>query len=402
MANLFAVCAPGLEPFTAQELAQLGLARQASSGKEEGGVSFEGDLPEIYRANLNLRTASRVLVRLGEFVAVGFPELRRKVHNLIWERYLIPGRPVTLRVTSHASKLYVKRAIARHVAEGIGERIGNLPSLSPSVPLSPLDDTLEIPEISTGGDEEMEERGQLVVVRILHDLCTISVDSSGELLHRRGYRLATARAPLRETLAAGVLLASGWDTASPLLDPFCGSGTIPIEAALLGLRIAPGRARRFQFMDWPGFYYLTWQAILQDADSCRASTIPPILGSDRDAGAIAMAQANAARAGVAEYVEFSRRAVSGIEFKFGERSPGLGWVVTNPPYGIRVSGQREGKDLRDLYAQFGNVLRTQCPGWRVAMLCADDRLLSCTGLKFEKRISLVNGGVHVKLAKGRV
>lgn len=383
--NCFAVCALGLEPFTESELAHWHLGpkrpRPAAQGnqperEEAGGVEFEGGWREIYLANLQLRSANRVLVRLGEFSAAGFPELRRKAHNLPWEQFLAAGQPVAVRVTSHASKLYIKRAIGEHIQQAIGDRLGKLP---PGVAL----------------DEEAESaQPQLIVVRLVHDLCTLSVDSSGALLHRRGYRLAGAKAPLRETLAAGILLASGWDTGTMLLDPFCGSGTIPIEAALWASGRAPGLQRRFAFMDWPTFDERTWRALLAQARAAVHPPLKPILASDRDAGAIEMAQANAERAGVAPYIEFSRRAVSAIT-----PPDETGWVVTNPPYGVRIS---EGKDLRNLYAQLGHVLRARCPGWRVALLSSDDRLLSCTGLAFEKGVSLVNGGLPVKLARGRV
>jgi putative N6-adenine-specific DNA methylase len=220
------------------------------------------------------------------------------------------------------------------------------------------------------------------------------VDSSGEHLHRRGYKLAVAKAPLRETLAAGMLLASGWDGHSPLLDPFCGSGTIPIEAVLLGLKIAPGARRHFQFEQWPGFDGHAWQEMLRAAESQRGSSLPKIVASDRDAGAIEMSKANAARAGVAELIEFSHRAVSSLE-----PIAGRGWAVTNPPYGERVSS---GKDLRNLYARFGDVLRAQCPGWRVALLCNDEALLRQTRFSFVRKIGLENGGIDVQLALGSV
>jgi len=172
-------------------------------------------------------------------------------------------------------------------------------------------------------------------------------------LHRRGYRLASAKAPLRETLAAGMLLASGWDGTSPLLDPFCGSGTIAIEAALLAKRIAPGHTRRFAFMDWQNYEESIWKALLAKSSASELVTIPPIQASDRDAGAIDMARANAERAGVSQLIEFSQRAVSAIE------PARTGWVITNPPYGQRISSN---KDLRNLYAQLGNVLRKNCTG----------------------------------------
>ncbi|MCS6910799.1 MAG: methyltransferase, partial [Anaerolineales bacterium] len=235
---------------------------------------------------------------------------------------------------------------------------------------------------------------QLIVIRLVHDVCTISLDSSGELLHRRGYRLATAKAPLRETLAAGVLLASGWTPDRPLLDPFCGSGTLPIEAALLALAIAPGYARDFAFRYWPGYDAALF-------DSLRAQSHAPapvalrISGSDRDAGAIEAARANAERAGVAASVEFVQRSVSAIT-----PPADSGWVVTNPPYGLRVSQNR---DLRDLYAAFGKVLRERFRGWQVAFLCPDAALARHTGLAFSgPPLSFVHGGLTVKLWRGRV
>ena len=400
MEKLFAVCAPGLEPFTALELNRLGLISSAQSCEapesvypggaaltETGGVSFTGDLKEIYLANLHLRTASRVLVRLGEFYAAAFSELRKKAGRLAWGRYLMPSQPVGIHVTCHRSRLYHSDAVAERIAGAIGDCLGQPPRV-----MKP-DSGESYP------NEETNFLSQLVVVRIVHDLCTISVDSSGELLHRRGYRLATAKAPLRETLAAGMLLASGWDQVSPLIDPFCGSGTIAIEAAMMALGIAPGRARHFAFMGWQDYEPALWDDIL-DENSLQIEKLKveresqlKIYASDRDAGAIQMAQANASRMGVEQGIEFSCRAVSAIE------PAGSGWVVTNPPYGLRVSANN---DLRNLYAQFGKVLKSKCPLWRVAILCNDFQLLRSTGLQFDTSLSLSNGGITVRLARGVV
>jgi putative N6-adenine-specific DNA methylase len=251
----------------------------------------------------------------------------------------------------------------------------------------------------------------LVVVRLAEDQCTVSVDSSGRLLHKRGYRQAVAKAPLRETLAATLLMASGWDKVSPLLDPFCGSGTIPIEAALMARGIPPGIRRRFAFMDWPGYAESLWQDIAGGWLKAESSP-PPILASDRDAGAIKMAQANAERAGVADLIEFKCQAVSYLMppaepggvvpvFARGEVAPvfARGWVVTNPPYGMRVN---EGKDLRNLYAQFGNVLREKCPGWNLSVLCNDRVLLGQMHVPMDTSLLLVNGGIRVRLGRGIV
>jgi putative N6-adenine-specific DNA methylase len=404
---LFAVCTPGLEPFTAQELRDLGLlsspaddnptqvrrGSQTAADEEAGGVEFSGDLRAVYTANLWLRTASRVILRLGEFYAAAFSELRKKASRLDWERYLAPGQAVALRVTCHKSRLYHSDAVAERVAGAIADRLGRPP------------------EVCKFDDQGGPALPQLIIVRLVHDRCTISLDTSGERLHRRGYRLATAKAPLRETLAAGMLLASGWDRASPLIDPFCGSGVVAIEAALMAAGKAPGlrypaqagQERHFAFMDWPGYDHSLWQALSEDAlqrfrkESQKPAGPVHILASDRDAGAVAMAQANAARAGVGDRIEFSQRAVSAIDPPDGSSVPG--WIVTNPPYGVRVS---PGKDLRNLYAQFGHVLRARFPGWRVAILCSQLVLLHSTGIKLDASLALVNGGVKVKLGRGLV
>jgi putative N6-adenine-specific DNA methylase len=193
-----------------------------------------------------------------------------------------------------------------------------------------------------------------------------------------------------------MVMASEWDQVSPLLDPFCGSGTIPIEAALMARNMAPGRARRFAFMDWPGFDVAAWQALLAAADEGARGTAsaPAILASDRDAGAIRAARANAERAGVADGIDFAVRAISDLQ-----PLPARGWSVTNPPYGVRVSAS---KDPRNLYARLGHVLRARCPGWQVAILCRNANLARQTGLNFETRLALKNGGLKVSLLRGRV
>lgn len=374
--DLFAACLPGVEPFLVREMAELGLetGREPVFRTGEGGVALQGIMETVYRSNLWLRTANRVLLRLGKFHAIKFVELRRKASNLSWEHYLTPGQPVSIHTTCKHSKLYHSGAVSDRVLDAIGDRLGSLPGIRD------FDD--ETPS------------SQLVLVRFDHDECTISLDTSGEGLHRRGYRLAVAKAPLRETLAAAILLASGWDKKSPLLDPFCGSGVIPIEAAMMAAGTAPGLHRRFAFMDWPIYKEVVFQREFQAALETQQPSGTVILGSDRDTGAVQSARQNAERAGVADWVKFSQAAVSAIQ-----PPPEPGWVVTNPPYGVRINANQ---DLRDLYAQFGNVLRTRCPNWTAAFLCNDDRLASLTRLKFDKGFSLNNGGIPVKLTIGKV
>lgn len=368
--KFFATCPPGLEPYLAREMKALSLR---SLDAQSAGIAFDGDLLDLYRANLWLRIAGRIQAQVGmDFLAESFARLRKKASQLPWERFLQPGGMLKIRVESISSRLRIKRTIAEQVEQAIAERMGTLPPRA--------------------GEEDTNV--QVVAVHLVQDRCTVRVDSSGEHLYRRGYKLAVAKAPLRETLAAGMLLAVGWDGRDPLLDPFCGAGTIPIEAALIGLRIPPGVRRSFQFQVWPGYDETTWQELLQDAESRRRVTISKIIASDRDMGAMKMAKANAARAGVANMIDFSQQAISSID-----APDGLGWVVTNPPYGERITSN---KDLRNLYARFGDVLRAQCPGWRVAVLCNEESLLRQTRLRFEHKIALNNGGIDVQLAYGSV
>jgi putative N6-adenine-specific DNA methylase len=379
--KLFAICLPGLAPFMLQELERLGPSSYPS--EETGGIEFEGSLSDVYRCNLHLRTASRVLIRLGSFYAAGFPELRRKSGNLPWEDYLNIEQPIALRVACHTSRLYHQQAVAERMVGAISDRLKR-----------PIRVVKYNEETESDVSTHRRNPPQLILVRLLQDICTISIDSSGDLLHRRGYRLAVAKAPLRETLAAGMIVGSGWDGVSPLLDPFCGSGTIAIEAAQMAHQIPPGVKRHFAFMDWPIFDRISWHALLSDTRSTHPATFPKIIASDRDEGAIRAAHGNAERAGVGDCIEFTCRAVSAIEPPHGP-----GWVVTNPPYGLRTKANQ---DLRNLYAQFGRVLRAKCQGWQVTTLCSSVQLLHHTGLELDKGIPLMNGGIRVRLAKGTV
>lgn len=372
--ELFAICAPGLEGVLEAELRTLGLA----VGKRDiGGVAFSGGSSALFRANLWLRTATRVIARVGDFHARLFDELERHSRRLEWNRFLTGGQPVRLRVSTSKSRLYHTGAVAQRIADGMEKATGVAPTV-------------------TNGADDDEEAGDapLVIVRLFRDRCTVSIDSSGALLHRRGYRLATAKAPLRETLAAALLRASGWDPRTPLVDPLCGAGTIPIEGALLARRIPPGLSRRFAFMEWPGFHPPTWERALAEA---RAQILPsapaPILGSDRDAGAVTAARENAERAGVAADIVFEEKVISRIAPPAGERA---GAIVTNPPYGVRV-GDRDA--LRNLYAQLGNVARERFPGWSITALSADPRLDAQIGGNMETVMTTKNGGIPVRAVR---
>jgi putative N6-adenine-specific DNA methylase len=371
--DIFAVTAPGLEPLCAAELAALGVAGTA----EDGGVTWRGGVDSLYAANLELRTASRVIARLGTFRARTFPELERHAGRLSWDRFVAPGAAVALRVTSRKSRLYHAGAIAERIARVLTER------LSARVDAAKDDDDADAAD------------AQLVVVRFIRDVCTVSIDSSGVLLHQRGYRQAIGRAPLRETIAAAMLLASGWRGTTALLDPLCGSGTIAIEAALLARRIAPGLAspdrapRAFAFQAWPGYDRAVFGDIVAAA---RARILPaagvPIVAADRNAGAMAAAASNAQRAGVDGDIEFVQRPLSALE-----PPAGPGHLVTNPPYGVRVGERNE---LAPLYTALGRVATERLGGWPVVLLAAEPRHAAATGLPLRELFATRNGGIAVR------
>ncbi len=356
---------PGLEPLVAGELGALGL----HGATDTGGVTFRAGFRELYQANLHLRVASRILVRVAEFRATAFWELEKRAKAVGWGDWLAPARAVVFRVTSKKSKLYHQDGIADRLAGAV---------------------TAAVPGAAVRDDAHAQE----FVVRVFRDTVTLSIDSSGELLHRRGYRVASAKAPLRENLGAAVLLGAGWNPALPLVDPFAGSGTIPIEAALIARRIPTGWRRNFAFELWPGFDAALWRGVRAEAEARMLPRAPSfIAGSDRDAGAITAAVANAERAGVSGDIEWIHAAVSNAP-----RPEPAGWLVSNPPYGVRVG---EAKPLRDLYSTLGQLSQGRYREWTVALLAADSGLLGAMGVPFEEILRFRNGGIPVRLVARR-
>ena len=378
--SLFAVTAPGLEPVAAGELVALGVTDAVA---EPGGVAFTGGHERLYEANLQLRTASRVVARVAEFTARTFFELERHARRVAWEEYLTPGRPVRVRVTCRKSRLYHSDAVGERIIAAIAHRVG-------SIGLGAVVHAGEEEADGSAPPEHDPAGAQLFTIRFLHDRCTVSADSSGALLHLRGYRQAVAKAPMRETLAAAMLLGGGWRGESPLVDPLCGSGTIAIEGALIARRIAPGIGRRFAFMEWPNFSERVWSTVHDRATNSTLSRCPVIIvASDRDAGATTATAANADRAEVAGDIDVRTHALSAI------RPPvGPGCLAVNPPYGVRV-GQSD--ELRNLYAALGQVAKAKFPAWTVALLAADRKLANRTGLALRPVFRSSNGGIPVDL-----
>ena len=341
-----------------------------------GGVEFRASTRQLYSANVWLRTATRVITRVSHFRARSFAEVEAGAAATPWFDFASPERAVRFAVTSHNSRLYHTDAIAERFARVFGRPLG--------------DDS---------------DDAQLFVIRFDRDNCTVSADTSGRPLHQRGWRLAAAKAPLRPTLAAAMLLSCGWPdaggSAGVLLDPLCGSGTIAIEAALIALQRAPGAGREFSFQQWPSFEPGTWasvratlRATRDDPPNSRSGPACTISACDRDAGAIDATTANAERAGVAEHLRLHVTALSATGYLDEVQASPPGLVITNPPYGVRVSSS---KGLRDLYASLGNLMRGPLVPWDLAFLAADDTLARATGLALSPILRSKNGGIDVTL-----
>lgn len=353
----------------------------AAFSSEPGGITFTADAGLLARALLQLRIPNSILVRLATFRANAFGELERNAGRIDWGTVVAPGAAVHFRVTSKKSRLYHQDAIAERLERSVMAAVKSVTVVRAPADASVLeDDVTALPRV------------QRIVVRVFRDQFLISADASGPLLHRRGWRLETAKAPLRETLAAALLAAVPWAGDAPLLDPFCGAGTIAIEAAQVARGMAAGRNRRFAAESWSMFdgnVMAETRRQLRAAE--RSVSAVSITARDRDDGAIRAARANAERADVAGDVSIERAALSSLT-----DDAGTGWIVTNPPYGTRLGDQRT---LRDLYAALGNVVRRRRPAWHIAMLSGSRMLERQTGMSWTECATTTNGGIPVRLLR---
>ena len=360
--DIFLVVPPGLEQLLAEETREKGFALPEVS---RGGVTVRGDWSEVWRANLTLRGATRVLVRVGSFRAMHPAQLDKRSRKFPWGEILRPDVPVKVEATCKRSRIYHAGAAVQRVEKAIAETLG-----APIV-------------------KEAEKARVQLKVRIEDDLCTFSVDASGESLHKRGHKQAMGKAPMRETLAALFLRQCGYRGDEPVLDPMCGSGTFVIEAAEIAAGLEPGRARSFAFEELATFDAEAWAAM-----KTTTQPAPPphrFHGSDRNAGAVKMATDNAARAGVGDWVSFAEKAVSDITPPDGP--PGL--VIVNPPYGARIGNR---KLLFGLYGSLGKTLMERFSGWRVGVVTSDGGLAKATGLPFLPTTPPVaHGGLKITL-----
>jgi len=357
--EIFLSAPPGLELTLKAEAQERGFAKPKAV---PGGVRFRGAWPEVWRANLELRGTARVLARIGGFQAMHLDQLKQRCIDFGWMDLLHRDVPVRVDVTCKSSRIYHERAAAQRVEESLSEVLG--------VPIS--------------GEDALR-----LMVRIENNQCTFSIDTSGDLLHKRGHKEAVGKAPMRETLAALFLRQCGYDGTEPVLDPMCGSGTFVIEAAEIAMGLAPGRARSFAFERLATFDAEVWNKMRTPPEACE--TTLQFHGSDRDAGAIRDATANATRAGVAGICQFQTHAISDLQRPDGP--PGL--VIVNPPYGDRIGDKRQ---LFGLYGALGKVLKDRFAGWRVGLITSDAGLAKATGLPFDPPgTSVPHGGLKVTL-----
>ena len=359
----------GAEEITAAELGRLGI-----QGAEvaKGGVAFTTRRAGLYRANLWLRTASRVLVRLAEFPCATPEELYHGVHAIAWHDLITPAMTLAVDCTLRDSALTHSKFVVLKTKDAIVDRIreqrGSRPDVNPASP------------------------DVRINIHLAKNRCTVSLDSSGDPLDRRGYRLERTEAPLRETLAAAVIALTGWDGGIPLSDPMCGSGTIPIEAALLAGRVPPGLRRSFGFQRWLDFDARLWDRLLNEAESgIQRLPVGLITGYDQDSRALVLAGRNAAKAGFEGQVHFFHAALE--EFR-PEGDTGV--VIINPPYGMRLGEEDE---LRELYCRIGDILKQRCRGWTGYVLTGNLELAKYIGLKASRRFVLFNGPIECRLLR---
>jgi putative N6-adenine-specific DNA methylase len=359
--EIFLATAPGLEAALCDEARTLGFAHPKAT---HGGVTISGGWREVWRANLALRGAARVLARIETFRAVHLSQLDKRARRVPWGRVLRADVPFRVEASCKASRIYHSGAASQRIERAIREELG-----------APFSEAADV----------------VIKARIERDLCTIAVDTSGEPLHKRGFKEEVAKAPMRETLAALFLRECGFSGTEPVVDPMCGSGTFVIEAAEIAAGLMPGRGRHFAFEQLATFDADAWHKMQNAANG--ATPQFRFYGSDRDAGAIRMSRANAERAGVAALTEFSQAPVE--ELTPPDGPPGL--VIVNPPYGDRIGGR---KRLAALYRALGNTLVSRFSGWRVGLVTSDPALAKATELPFAPPSQpVLHGGLRIMLFK---
>lgn len=379
--SFFATAAKGIEPIVCEELVQLG----AQNVKESrGGASFEGTREIGYRACLWLRSANRVLLPIARFPAPDADKLYGSVASMPWENDLSPDGTLAVHFTGKSAAITNTQFGAQKVKDAIVDRFRQMTGRRPSV-------DLERPDV-------------LVNCNLHRDIATISIDLSGDSLHMRGYRRVGVPAPLKENLAAALLLKCGWPEIvknhGSFVDPMCGSGTFVIEAALIAGDVAPGISRYYWgFTGWLKHDRVTWEKLLKEAQERQTigrENRPLILGFDMDARAILASQKNARAAGIAPAVRFEHKS---LESNVLQQGLAAGLALTNPPYGERLG---KAEDLAELYTAIGGWLRANCLGWHAGVIVQNSDIGKLMGIRARKINTFYNGSLECKLLQFEV
>lgn len=378
--SFFIAVTPGLEALCLEELSALPLSATGLS-TEKGGIAFEGRLQDCYMANLHLRIANRVLMRVADFRATNFRGLEKRLSSIPWELYLCRGVSPEINTTAIHSRLYHKDAIDEKIMTAIADRQGttDFHSLEPLTAFT-----------------------QKIFVRVVEDRFTVSLDSSGDLLYKRGLKEHHATAPIREILAAAALRMAGYNGREPLLDPMTGSGTFSLEAAMIATGTPPGLYRDFAFMDWPCFSPARWRHIRKESEKAIVQlNSPMIIASEKDAGLSAGLLERVDRFGLSnavsvinkDFFDMNKRDIMVLS---NTTQPGL--VIINPPYGIRLGTRKKSRTLlRDIIKKLGSDFQ----GWRYALFVHDKALVR--EIPFIKSyIMLDHGGLKLALVTGSV
>jgi len=365
--ELVAKTMQGLEEVLAREITELG-GNDVQIGRRM--VSFSGDQRLLYKANLYLRTAVRILKPIASFRAKNPDEVYEQVRKIQWEKYFSPNQTFTIDSVVFSDLFRHSKFLAYRVKDGMADYFMEKFEKRPSVRLTN-------PDI-------------YINVHVSHETCTISLDSSGESLHKRGYRVDQTEAPLNEVLAAGMLLLAGWEGQCNFIDPMCGSGTLLIEAALIALKIPPGIYRKgFAFEKWPDFDAELFEELCTEEPDENPFKFK-IYGSDISAQAISIAQKNVKSASLGKYIELETRSIQKIT-----EAPENGMLVMNPPYGERLSSN----DLLVLYETIGERLKHAFMGYSAWILSYREECFDKIGLRPSARIPLMNGALDCEFRK---
>ena len=359
--ELIAPCHFGLEAVLKKEIIDLGYE---ISQVEDGRVTFLGDEDAVCRGNVFLRTAERILIKIGSFPATTFEELFQGTKNLPWEDYIPEdGKFWVAKAASVKSKLFSPSDIQSIMKKAMVERLKNVYHIS-----------------------WFEENGASFPVRVflMKDMVTVGLDTTGESLHKRGYRKLKAKAPIAENLAAALIMLTPWNKDRILVDPFCGSGTIPIEAAMMAAGMAPGMNREFLSENWNHLLpKKIWYDVIDEANDLVNLTVrPDIQGYDLDGEMVAIARENAKMAGVDKLIHFQKRGVDQLS-----HPKKYGFLITNPPYGERLEDK---KDLPALYKTIGQRYQA-LDSWSMYLITAYDRAENDIGRKADKNRKIYNG-----------